>query len=1628
MAEEGGIRSGRMLQQPGLRGESVAGGVGRQRSGDCGCHCPAGRIYFAGPSVVEGVSETVPCSKPMPETTFSLVDGERRCSRRVLVSTVLCVWWSIVGHTRADEVAPPGGGGLRGWLPGGWVQQPGANPNGQRRTPPARTRAPRTPAGEAVAEPRPTVTLHNDAQIDRSFQQIEAFIEREKWPEVVAGLQQLVEGGGWAGDTFVPRTRQDWTSSQRAAQQRIATLPPAGLRLYQQVYGPVAGDLRTAARLAGDIERLADVARRFLNTPAGAAAAEDVALAYFDRGDYLACVRWIERVPGERRTQLSPLTQTKYALALWASGRRADAERVIAASAGVSAGAMPGSAAGESLASWWRAAPKPALHPAVPQSSWPVAGGNAAHAGLAPASAPLLLEEWALPMTYVPAVRSQIESLAADLRDAGRACLPAAQAVVIGNRLAVRTLRGVEVLELSTGQTLWGLPRDEASPERLLSGVVTGTGEQRALQLRIVGQVQYADAGDYDQHPLTSLLYRDGVTGALSSDGRRLFALTEQAQLGRTNYGYWLGPQEEEADPFQRDWGTNVLAAYDLETGVEQWQIGGRRTGEAFERPLAGTYFFGPPVAVEQELYVVGERDNEVTLFVLDAESGRPLLTQPLASSQARVEVDATRRLWNCQPAVAEGVVVCPTTAGWTVAVDRLERRLLWAHSCEPLKGSNPQQQGAGAVVHPLHPLNVRWEPTPPMIVGRQVFITPPELPDAFFSQEPLLLCLDLETGREVWRAAKSDDGLYVGGVTDRAVLVVGRGRLRALATSTGDELWSLTLPVDQSPSGRGVISGEDFLLPLSGGALWVVKLADGSVRDRQQLPDHVSALGNLILSQGRLISVEPLSVRCFAEATALDAEIARRRSADPQDGWATLRQAQVHCLRGELAAAAELLDRNRGALPAGESAEQAERDALLLECLAELVREDWLSRDREFARLTELADPRQDAEIRRLAIERAMARGETETAWGLLWPSPALSGRDELLRFDRLEVHELNWESGRLAQLYAQGAPPLRDRMDAAFASAVEAADAGGQLRLERLLGFHEMGRRLTARLAEAAERAGDVAGAEIRWRRLWQSPDASGALTAGVRLADWLARQRLTVEPRQLLAEVERRSAELPADVRSSVLEQVQRCRSERHLDAAATDDSLASTDWSAAEYVASVGRRRPQDQSPQDVLAASHPVDARDEFHWQFLPQTQRLRVLTREGAEWWSLPLRTPARQLFDQSVGLRLHGAQAYSVWQGVVQALSLPDRLVRWTYPIDLRMSGANYVRNVQVEENRVLLPADQFAQQWSLRRFRAPAGMVAAADAQGVLLHGRRGISRLDALTGEVQWTRTGLSPQTMVYADGDRIYGLPADDAQPFILQAVDGTEVPNDILAREAARVIAIGGGVLTVLESRAGGFFGLFGPRCRLRGVDAASGAEVWQRDLDGRVRLGWLTTDELLCLAPDGALSALQVQAGSLRELGRLPADMRVDAGPVEMVADAERLFLLFDRKWRHWSDHVTLPNAQINGELVCFDRAGAGLQWRRSIQEQRLLLPHFTQLPVLIFFNQASEDPLQQLRISLWDKGTGRALLDEAELSVSPQTYQLEVDIGARALHLLGHTLQIDVAPRPAPPDDLPSP
>ncbi|HUG93233.1 MAG TPA: PQQ-binding-like beta-propeller repeat protein, partial [Planctomycetaceae bacterium] len=645
--------------------------------------------------------------------------------------------------------------------------------------------------GDATARDRiDALAPHDPEQAKRIRRAAEFMAEARKggpgenWKRAVEVLQFILDR---PEDSVIRQANGQLVSVRVEANRLLTELPPEHMRNYRDVHGGEASRLLREAVQSSDVAKLIQVATRFFHTDSGYAAANQLGSIHYDRGEFGMATYWYRQLLAAK----APLTldrkwQLKAAYAYHQAGDPQQSQELVTQVA--SAGGPLDLGVGRVEPEKWIAGLDPLAGTRVPElAEWPLFMGTPQRLGKAVGGEPLLLPRWSHPLTYSQPVGEQVANLLEDLTDAGRATVPAFPPILVDGKIASRTLRGVQVVDAGTGRVLW--ETDEGlSPEKLLSGQVQQQpyyNQWGGMQM-VGGDIAY-QGGATDHAVLTSLLFRDATWGLIASDGRQLFVLEDHAVLlgnpNEQNFGWW-NPSTI-VDPYRRDRSSNRLVSYDLATGRPRWAVGGAMMDEPFDLRLAGYCFYGVPVADGNELFIVGEKDSEIRLFSLDPDTGRPNWSQLVAYADQKIDKDLARRWFNAQVSVSGGVVICPTTVGWLVAVDRLNHSVLWAQRYSQVK-NEPQQQHPNVSMVQVQALNQQWAAAAPVIVGSRVLYTPPE--------EQVIECVNLYDGRRLWQEPKGSY-LYLAGVFDERAVFVGTDSVAALKLEDATKSWTLAIP-----------------------------------------------------------------------------------------------------------------------------------------------------------------------------------------------------------------------------------------------------------------------------------------------------------------------------------------------------------------------------------------------------------------------------------------------------------------------------------------------------------------------------------------------------------------------------------------------------------------------------------------------------------------------------------------------------------------------------------------------------------------------------------------------------------------------------------------------------------------
>jgi outer membrane protein assembly factor BamB len=1458
---------------------------------------------------------------------------------------------------------------------------------------------------------------HNSSQ-GKQLEQTEQLIAAGHWDQALERLEHVLANS----DHATVRT-SDGRPGLVAweANRLLGRLPASALETYRLRHEAQARQLFRDAQQTGNWDQVMDVATQFFHTQTGEQAANSVGNFHFDRGEFGLASLWYARLleSAPSWTQ-DPKWRLKVALALRESGNAAAGDELLRRLQ-QNGTDVPVDVGGDSVKpeAWLK------QFAGVDQVSIPVLQewlqflGSSRRTGTAAGGDPLLLSRWFHPTTQNKAVLDQMASLAQDLADSGRAPIPAAFPLMVKDRVAFRTLRGVHVLDATTGHLLWET-RGEFSEDSLVAGYRSPFDFENGFAFRRMRGTPWrtdfvGNESGADGHPLTGLLYRNANFGLLASDGARLFVIEDEGAVmhGPAGTGFQLVGDTYES---QRRTPGNRLAAYDLATGREAWAIGGPANGESFDLPLAGHFFFGAPLVDGGELFVVAERDLDIRLYALDPDTGRVRWSQLLAHSDGKIEQDLGRRWWTAQVAFSNGILVCPTTVGWLVGVDRLDHSVLWmGRYASPRPGAERREREQGESLVPPSELNAQWCASAPVIAGNHVVYTP--------SEEPVLVCLDLSSGLSRWRVQKGEDQLYLGGVDDERVIVVGKSSVTALALETGAVQW--TTPIDESqgpPSGRGVTAKGVFYLPLKNGSLWAIELASGKVVETSQLPPENKPLGNLAMYRGLVLSLNAFGLTAFEQREAIGRQIADRQATDPRDPWASIKQAEIALLHhdpGQALASLDRVDANRV-----EPALSSSYRSGLFEALTASVRHDYATGDKALQRLSGLARTGDERlVVDRLQAEQAVAKGEFGTAFEV-FRRLAIGDRPGLTipRPDdpRVAVDFDQWVAGQLEETWVKMSAAQRTRVDLLLRGEADHAlrmDRPFQERFVRLYGFHPGAARVIATLVDDFAANRDLFHAERLLLRQIRGVDRNVAAAAQLRLARLLDEFGLQEDADAAYRELAYAFPSVPLDrgVRAD------RFVSERRDAGLLPSAAPAGTDWGDVDLRVYRFGTNYLSQHIEELELGHASLPFFRDHRFAIDERRQRLEVVrANNDAQHWLLPLRSVGgrNRQGDYTVGLPT-GHELVVLHGDVIHFLAPVERRVLWTRPLDVPSGFGGEYRSPHAAGPQPLRGGSQFAARYSLLSRSTRNGMLAAANTEYVCLYGRREFLVLDAETGDVRWKCSNVPQHTTIFGNEDAVYMIPPDRSNAAAFRATDGKRLETEKLGDLLVTAVAVTPRGLVTVDGVSGGILGLEAPKTVVRLIDPISRKEFWKIEYPGGTSLSLLDDMRILAVSASGQIERVDLANGDVLKFEeKYPARELHPPADVYAIADRDRVFLF---KNRHRQRSMEYPEGfrsslTVGGRIFAFDAHQGKLLWQQDVSPHSLVLDSVHDSPMLTFVWRTlvhnREFGHWSVHILVIDKRTGRQVLSTVDSSAS-NFRTLELNMAERYIELRSYNQRV---------------
>jgi len=973
-------------------------------------------------------------------------------------------------------------------------------------------------AGEAEGEGG--IGFPGDRLRERQLDRGRRLVADQRWSDAATLFDEILAADR---DCFFreDRHQRTWQSIKSETNRLIGSLEKPGREAYELQFRARADRMLEKAVASNDTAGIVAVARRWFHTPAGYRATLLAAIDALEASQPLAAAAWLDRLAAvDGGVAFEPTLSIMRAIAWFRAGDRVAAATILeqARASGRNVCRIAGKdvtvsfPAGGGLTWLTSLIGEPKNRLGSHAGEWAMHRGDPARNGVAVASCPLLAPRYRVPLSRHPEESRLLESQRRLRAEQELAVLPAGTPLAVNGMILVRTTMGLLAIDFETGKRVWLQNGPGSLPLQAAAAGADGAGE----------------TADGDASGSFTSVFDDATSGTMASDGRLVFvieshpdAMASPQAMGMNFRPGMQGMGMRGAAGWREG---NTLSAYDVaDRGTLRWRLPARGVSAKDAGLQAAAWYLGAPLPVGEQLLVLVEEKGEIRLDVLDAGTGRLEWSQPFAEVDEERAIDSreshARRLAGLSPALAEGVLVCPTGAGAVVAVDLATRTLLWAHEY-------PQPRQADMTVLPNGirvPRNGfggqgfggdgareqrmgRWLDSAPILSGGRVLLTPGE------SQE--LHCLDLRRGTTAWRLPRKNR-LYVAGVVDGRAIVVGRRSLEALDLKTGRSLWQRPLGADHgSPSGRGMLTGNRFFLPLDTPEVLEIDLADGRIVGRSAARGN-AVPGNLLAYRGEVISQGGDSLDVFHQSAALESRIETALETNPQDAWALLWRGQLDLDRGRVVTGIAAVREAHALQPTRVSAGVVAA-AMLFALQRDFAQAAPLWRD-----AVALSDsPATAIVVLRSTVDGFLRTGDVPQAWeamqqllihadsiaadspvetdqragtrataggGLVGEGLWSDGRasDGLVSDGadaQLALAPTRWIRGRLAELFAKAPPPLRTELDAfvarqsaaALADAIPASDRLPRLRefIERF-GRHERAFEARRQLAESLTEA---------------------------------------------------------------------------------------------------------------------------------------------------------------------------------------------------------------------------------------------------------------------------------------------------------------------------------------------------------------------------------------------------------------------------------------------------------------------------------------------------------------------------------------------------------------------------
>ncbi len=1506
-----------------------------------------------------------------------------------------------------------------------------------------------------------------DRKARRTLEAAEDFIKDHSWGEAAKLLQSLLDT---KEDVFVEVKHGEathWTSLKSEANRLLGTMPAEGRAFYELQFGARAKNQLAEAKSKSDHHLLAQVAQSYMHTDAGGEALDLLGTYHLDRGSFLNASLCYERLLQHHNAdKLSPVTLLKAYLAFRRNGEAARADEVWKR---LTRAARNGVRLGDQVVRLDQLS-KELDRYSAPQGQtglydWPLFKGNPSRSAQGIGSAPFLEAKWVYPLAEESQTKQWVEQAIKNQQERLQPVLPAFFPIAVTVRtdketkplLIYRSYGGIHARDLSKdGKLEW-----DAGSDFTLDALV-----KDPKKFMLVNNSQWMQ--NY-LNTLPQMLYENSTVGTLSTDNRFVYAVDDLV----------LPPHPYSNQMQQLQWGQPAnfgvldkavhqsrLQAFDLQSqGKLVWDAGGLQRDK--DNKLANCYYLGPPLPVGDKVYVLIDKNSELSLVCLDPPKGDkqpPNVNwmQTLVNVRDKMLFDVGRRLQAAQLSYGDGILVCPTNAGVLLGVDLLSHSLAWAHSYRE-DDPNSQPVMNGRILRPgvvgrapngvprVPNVAQDWKTSAPIIQDGRVVFTAPD--------SSSVQCLNLRNGDLLWKQARADD-LYLAGVYNGKVLLVGKSTCRALSLADGHQVWRNDTGM---PSGQGVASGNTYYLPLRSGAeskkpeVCAIDIDTGKITARtQSRKDEVP--GNLLFYEGDVISQTATQIVAYRQLRIKREEINLALKKNPNDPVGLTERGELNLDAGDRDGAAADL---RNALAHNPPpAVRAKARNKLYETLTELLRDNFNANERyldEYKDLCQVSIPEKATPAERQKLEEEQQRRQgnylyllakgresqkrLSEAFDAYLAFGALSRNKDLISvMDQpgVKARPDVWAQGRLAAMVANANPDQRRPLEEKIARQWQKVQADKDINALRHFvavfgSLFTVGQEARIQLAERLMEDKDYLEAELNLLELRNRGDKQMAARAVEGLARLMTRQGLVEDAAYWYRVLGRDYSQVMIRDHKTGADFYNELATDKRLLAYLDEPHQA---WASGKM------RTKEVPGYTQVQVANYVFEPEGEalpfFHHHriALQNTYTLKVTDRTSSQdRWSLELNrtvnlTGLLNSFNYTghPNLRLPyyplGHLVVLNLGPVVLGFDPVERKKLWEWNLfgSGTAPGQSYI-----SQN----PDGSFQVNYN-NGFSQRLGRTGPVEASYVCLNTREGLVALDPLRGTILWTKTDVSLRTHVFGDDQHVYlvEVRADGTTGpgRALRAHDGVAVDIPDFGPLYQRQLRVVGGNLLLSEKTKSELV--------LRYYDVLTGKDHWKRSFSPDTIVLQSEDPELLgVVEPSKQAQVTVINLKTQKEVLRTKLDDPKDlekAQAVHLLSDADRFYVAIHRPadpnvnpWGGpWSNLVNgIRCVPVNGKVYAFSRETGKREWKGEAQNQMLVLDQFKDLPILLFCARSQElvnvGGFRQgngmfSSIRSIEKRTGKLVYDKrVPTNQAPQFHALIANVAAGTVELIGPNLKI---------------